>query len=646
MTHFTCAVGAEYRSACKDLRRYPGTRYCVLHYPSAEKNKEYFLRVKKSKLDKEDYDFSGTVFPEGTSNFSGVKFDASTTFAGATFVGGANFSGAKFSGTETDFSGAEFSGGEETNFSQTKFFSSELTTFTRAMFSGKETTFSRGQFSSERIEVTGAQFSSEVTDFHEAKFSGTETDFSGTEFSSDEKTNFKRARFSSSGLTDCTETKFGGKLTDFTEARFSGEKTDFSRVEFIGEELIFSEAKFIGTETTTFAEAVFSGERTTFLSAQFSAGGTDFSKAQFSGGRTEFAFAQFSGEWTDFSEAKFGSEVTDFSGVILSRETDFQKATFSSQTDFHDVTFGDATFENVTFLGNADFTEAKFDVTPNGKTDFRRATFRGELYFRDAEFNGDTDFYRANFLDAVKFIGGKEARNERPSDVFASEGQISFTRARIDKPELFSFHTLKLRPSWLVGVDARKFDFTGVEWFGVSSVLEGSLDDEIKRVRQKGEIGSPYALLAQACQRLAANAEENRDYPTANEFHYWSMEAQRKEAAGSNFAPWRLIWWYWALSGYGERQIRAGMWLLGILVGFAALYIWKGPVGIEAYSLATILEAAPEALVYSLGVMTRLANDIPTSASTLVRSLIIIEGVLGPLQIGLFLLALRRKFMR
>jgi hypothetical protein len=88
------------------------------------------------------------------------------------------------------------------------------------------------------------------------------------------------------------------------------------------------------------------------------------------------------------------------------------------------------------------------------------------------------------------------------------------------------------------------------------------------------------------------------------------------------------------------------MWLLGILVGFAARYMWVGSLEIEEHSLTGFRRTAPEALVYSLGVATRLANDIPQSASTLARSLIIIEGVLGPLQIGLFLLALRRKFMR
>lgn len=37
MTEFVCEVDDIYRSACKDLPKYPGTRYCVLHFPGEDK---------------------------------------------------------------------------------------------------------------------------------------------------------------------------------------------------------------------------------------------------------------------------------------------------------------------------------------------------------------------------------------------------------------------------------------------------------------------------------------------------------------------------------------------------------------------------------------------------------------------------------
>jgi hypothetical protein len=69
VTDFVCGIDEQYRSACKDLPKYPGTRYCVLHEPGEEKNREDFLKAVTSKLDRKDYDFGGTVFAEGTSDF-------------------------------------------------------------------------------------------------------------------------------------------------------------------------------------------------------------------------------------------------------------------------------------------------------------------------------------------------------------------------------------------------------------------------------------------------------------------------------------------------------------------------------------------------------------------------------------------------
>ena len=112
MAEFVCGAREQdpnYLSACKNLRQYQDTGYCVLHFPG-EEEREDFEQVKKDKLVQEDYYFSGTVFPEGTSDFSRFVFDGNADFTGATFVGRADFSFAQFSGAETSFSGAQFSG--------------------------------------------------------------------------------------------------------------------------------------------------------------------------------------------------------------------------------------------------------------------------------------------------------------------------------------------------------------------------------------------------------------------------------------------------------------------------------------------------------------------------------------------------------
>jgi uncharacterized protein YjbI with pentapeptide repeats len=498
------------------------------------------------------------------------------------------------------------------------------------------------------------------------------------------------------------------KRTDFEEAKQSKlaqQNYDFSCTVFPEGTSDFEGLEF---EDATFHEATFVGN-------------ADFRGAKFRGEMTNFRGAKFCGEMTNFSHAEFFSPHINFSLALFRGKTNFHVATFYSQPDFHDSTLRDTTFENAYFEHGADFTRATFFGTraiSNGvrkrTTDFRRATFGGELYFRGAEFKGFTDFYRAIFLDAVKFIGGEKVEVEEvvegeveevevkvkyptPILVFAPEGQVSFKRARIEKPELFSFDTIKLRPSWFVGVDARKFDFTAVDWDGLLKGFADTFDREIKGIREKGEPGSPYDSLAQACRRLSANTEENREYPLANEFHYWSMDALRlgswtvlyeallkekvrqdikeKEQRDTRFKDLKpdaldvrallrkdtrqrirgrrrfglINSLYWALSGYGVRPGRALGALLTIAGVFAVLYMIEGHHSLQVLSIMgfwQILADAWQAVMYSLGVMSRLRPEPIPKGIGFFQILVTIEGILGPLQIALLVLAIRRKVMR
>jgi uncharacterized protein YjbI with pentapeptide repeats len=477
---------------------------------------------------------------------------------------------------------------------------------------------------------------------------------------------------------------------DFAGAYFTDSTEHFSYLEF-GSSVSFVGATFGNDES--FYKATFKKD-VTFHDATFE-GDVDFRFATFEedawfqdvtfGGRADFSFSSFQeGAWfsytrgttfegdADFQRVRF-ENYAGFSGTVFQRNVRFPSATFTQNASFEESTFG----------RTVDFRFATFCTTLDEVADFRRATFEGELYFRAAKFYGNTDFYRANFLDAVKFVGGEEAGKERASEVFAPEGWVSLRRARAEKPGQVSFDTIRLRPSWLVGVDARKFDFTAVEWYGLSDDPKDGIDDEIERVRQKEPKSDEYALLAQACQRLAANAEENRDYPTANEFHYWAMDALRKrrwshlrrlkerltrirqkwprvQSRCGTIMTLRLAWrvisgkrlsgptkhfgliatFYWAMSGYGVRAARAFWVLAGICVAFAVFYMLLGPTELQNFWTA---------LVYSMGAIARLnPNPRPDPATDPghFQFLVIVEGLLGPLQIALLALAIRRKVMR
>jgi uncharacterized protein YjbI with pentapeptide repeats len=451
-------VGKEqpYRSICAGLDFYgehDSKRYCVLHFPGAEK-KDDFKPVLESRLDQKNYDFRGTIFPDGTSNFQWYAFDATADFSGATFLGASNFSGAHFSGQRTAFQEAKFSG--------------EWTYFQNAKFSGERTDFSRTQFRAGWANFVGAQFRAGWTDFGEAEFSG-------------------------DGGADFQEAKFHSETTDFREAKFSGKWTYFERAEFIGKAM-------------------------------------------------------------SFSEAKFSCEETSFKG--------------------------------------------------------------------------------AKFRERAWFWGTKN------NPVFSPQAGVSFEQCRIEKPELLTFNTVLLHPSSFINTDVRNVDFTDVKWYGMPGGPEGTLEEEIDALTKR-DIESPHILLSQTCQRLSANAEENREYPLANEFYYWSMDALRKKGRRS-FGPIRTL--YWALSGYGVRARRAFLVLLAMWAAFTILYGLVDPPGFEKFGQG--ISYVWQSAVYSLLALARLNPEPRPELPGLFQFLVGLEGLLGPLQIGLLLLAIRRQVMR
>ena len=112
------------------------------------------------------------------------------------------------------------------------------------------------------------------------------------------------------------------------------------------------------------------------------------------------------------------------------------------------------------------------------------------------------------------------------------------------------------------------------------------------------------------------------------------MNALRKQGWRSLGAIGTL---YWALSGYGVSATRAFLVLVGICAAFAALYMVFGPAKLEDLG---------QALVYSLGAVARLNPEPRPIDPGLFQFLVIVEGLLGPLQIALLALAIRRKVMR
>jgi hypothetical protein len=386
-----------------------------------------------------------------------------------------------------------------------------------------------------------------------------------------------------------------------------------------------------------------------FVEFDFSAK-ADFHSVTFSE-KADFSHATFSAE-ADFSSATFNANAS-FSSATFSARADFSYATFSAAAaNFRYATFSaKAFFGGATFTGKADFVYATFSAKANfgsatfsAEAFFGSATFSAEAFFGSATFSADADFRLAIFADHVNF-GGREEEGGNP--ILTSSLVLQF--ARIEKPEHVSFHTLTLRPHWFVNIDARRFDFTNVNWGG------RNVNEEIQSLKNKGG-ASPHRFLAIACRHLAVNSEENNRYEEASKFRYMAMDARRLES-WRGFAPWRLSWWYWLASGYGERIFRAFVVLLGIWFVAGLLYTrvgfarWEPRLVNETDAITASRDTigAPlnfrRALTYSAGVLT-FQRPEPRPATTAAQTVVLLETILGPVQAALLALAIRRKFMR
>jgi hypothetical protein len=565
--HYTCLDRTS--SSCAGKLRYKdskGKRYCVLHYPGADKKQAFEAEVKK-KLESKDFNFEGVCFPEGW-RFGNLDIEGPANFSRAVFNCDAYFSNTTFRSTAS-FEGAIFN---------------DDSSFDRATFIG-EVNFSKVIFQKD-------------ANFRNTKFAA--------------YSNFWRCTFK--GRAEFDYSVFG-QTASFWPAIFESTAS-------------FSNAKFV---------------RGNFRASEFKA------KAVFT--------------WCVFDRAEF----TD--------------AAFSQDADFFDARFvGDANFVSATFKALAQF---------------RFSEFNGDTHFTSATFNGRTDFRHCIF----KSIVGYSAEYGRGG--FGRDAVCDFRHTRFEAPKRVSFHSMRLRPHWFINTDARDFQFTDVQWIG--NLRRKLIAVEIGEIRQREEqedkeaaqwranylkemeaygdqftverlkkedeelvstradnIGQQRTrfnrLLATTCRQLAGNAEENHRYEEAAKFRYWAMDARRLED-WKGFAFWRLSWWYWLASGYGERVFRAFFCLLVVWLLFALLYTQVGfapkipryPGESEDIVARRAEIGEPldwsRATTYSLGVIT-LQKPEPRPVTVWAQRLVIFETILGPLQAALLALAIRRKFMR
>lgn len=322
------------------------------------------------------------------------------------------------------------------------------------------------------------------------------------------------------------------------------------------------------------------------------------------------------------------SEKTGFvtKGNNIPKNLDFSFATFYRRVVFNDVTIHKLNFSNSYFEKNS------------------------ELIIQNSDCEGQIKLDKINFEGKLLFSG-----NFNYECFTKPDNALSLKQASFDKPEWVNFRYINLRPHYFVDVDASEFVFHDCYW---------NEPDE-KKIDIQQEINNcSHEDLAQTCNQIAINYEENRHYEEASMFRYAAMEAKRLGYETRVRRIFNLYWLYKWTSGYGESRWWAAIVLLFLIGLFSVFYAThfasfdygtNPPKPAETFVGQTCDKmrvignpngmTVCDGIVHSLAVASFQRPD-PKPADALTKFLVTLETILVPIQAALLALAIRRKFMR
>lgn len=661
----TCRENMRYGDFCgRPIHPSPSdvdpTPKCLMHSRDASKSSSAFHEEFERILTQSGVglaDFTGFVFP--SASFRERTFEATCDFSQATFVGEADFSLSKFV-KDVSFIVTKFK--EGANFSQTVFH--DGANFSAAEFHNvalyPSAIFKSGDFR-KTVFLKKAVFDRagvvERLSFEDALFKG-ETVFSEL-----------RAR----GVTQFNKAVFTG-TSSFRKAAFE-QDADFSKAKFI-QSVDIKEARFsqdAKLESTEFKKA-------DFTAATFN-GQAYFNNASF---REDADFSGVTFSRCGFSETLFEGPAC-FGTVNFHGPANFYKATFCKDVTFLGAHFHERhVFKATTFEREADLSGVEFheEVGLYGKTKFfgnvlfAETIFRKEVVFKEISFAREVLFIRARF-QAFAYFGEGIFR----SDDALEAGPI-FELTQISKDGIL-FDKTNLSRALFHSCDLSNVTFSSVTWPKNQKNGNVMVFDQLIPISEDYTLKRPdgerdYALIAQLYQQLKKNYDAHLDYWTADHFHYGEMEMQRLAVPTSGpFLRLRAIYrhhfgliaWYRRGSNYGNSYLRSAGWLGVILLLFAFLF----PIfGIQRASgnMAALPSppttygtswpaAAPfhckvwaELTLFGKSLLVAIDNVTFQKASEYTPTypyghvLGIFQSLLTAVVLGLFLLAIRRRFRR
>jgi hypothetical protein len=400
--------------------------------------------------------------------------------------------------------------------------------------------------------------------------------------------------------------------------------------------------------------------------------------------------------------------VAAFGGTIFHDDARFGDATFQRAARFDQATFQRAAgFDQATFQRAARFKEATFErarqVGPLlayrglqlDDTQFaepveieastigvccRRARFAGGVQFRlrwASVLLDDADLAAPSIVaGSHPLIGGMLAEQEQR---IAKAWQRLLGEAVSEQPRLLSLRQANVAGLAVCGIDLAACRFAGAQnldklrleadvsfasapvrlrWDWRQVIAEERTwraqrssrwtkpgwpiwADDAPAVLEAGQIAGLY-------RALRKGREDAKDQPGAADFYYGETEmrrhARRSDTSNRPGAPSRglvergILTIYWLVSGYGLRAWRALAFLIAAVI--------VATVSLRAVGFTHHRHPWSSAFLYTAGAVTHLVNPPDGLLTEPGQATRIAIGLLGPVLLGLALLALRGRVKR
>jgi uncharacterized protein YjbI with pentapeptide repeats len=459
--------------------------------------------------------------------------------------------------------------------------------------------------------------------------------------------------------------------------------TQFNRASFQGDAL-FEGATFQGG--AAFNDATFQGD-------------ARFNRAAFRGGAV-FNGVTFQGD-ARFNEATFQAAV--FGGTTFQRIASFDGATFQIGALFEDVTFqADAEFGGATFWDEAVFDRASFKQARRlGPFLAHRGLHLDEVQFmQPVQIEASTIWVccrRARFAGGAQFrlrwarVVLDDSDLATPSilagipapisdELVGPEQRIAKAWTRLLAEEISERpRLLSLQRANVAGLGLSSVELADCRFAGAHNLDQLRLEADVSfaaapvwlRWDQRQVIAEERAWRAQRSRRwpspwwpasawlgnepvleagqiaglyraLRKGREDAKDEPGAADFYYGEMEMRRRRPPHRRGFPWA------GRAGHPDRLL-AGVRLrpAGLAsAGLAAGRVMVATIGLRTVGFTHDRHPWSSAFLYTAGAVTHLVNPPEGLLTEPGQAIRIAIGLIGPLLLGLALLAVRARVKR